>query len=270
MTGYLTRLAARSLNRTETIGPRPVSRFEELRHSATLHGVERETQETTFRESTFGRDVHHQRGMPDPDLVQMEDVSAAVQPPFESPRLIPDEAGGQPVTTAMRRITSDLAVRRESVRQGAQERPPTTPPDAPVHPRMGWTKPPVDLKPIDTPDKQGEPAADKGRQGDPLGEDQTIAHQASFKPRSNRTLRRTEAVRPVPYSRLVPSVRVPVSQLRTTSPSTEPQRPIIKVTIGRIDVRAIMPPPTAKAPRAQARPSLSLQDYLSRRPGGPR
>ena len=281
MTGYLTRLAARSLNRTETIGPRPVSRFEEMRHSATLHGVERATQETIFREPAFGRDVQygdHQRGMSDARSVQMEEVSATVQSPVESPRLTPDEAGVRPVTTAMRGITSSLAVRRESVRQGAQERPPVahdrrpspTPPDAPVHPRTDWTKPPVDLEPIDTTDKQGESAADNERQGDRQGEDQTISHQGSFKPRSNRTLRQTEAGRRVPYSRIVASVGVPVSQQRATSPSPEPQRPIIKVTIGRIDVRAIMPPPTAKPPPAPARPSLSLHDYLSRRPGGPR
>ena len=47
--------------------------------------------------------------------------------------------------------------------------------------------------------------------------------------------------------------------------------PTIKITIGRVDVRAIMP--AAPAPRpAPARPSpaLSLEDYLKQREGGRR
>jgi hypothetical protein len=48
--------------------------------------------------------------------------------------------------------------------------------------------------------------------------------------------------------------------------------PTIRVHIGRIDVRAVMPPAQQESRRAPARPrpSLTLEDYLGRRSGGPR
>ncbi len=51
-----------------------------------------------------------------------------------------------------------------------------------------------------------------------------------------------------------------------------PQPPVIRVTIGRIEVRAVTPPPIAPpAPRPAPRPpSLSLDDYLKERRGGRR
>jgi len=45
--------------------------------------------------------------------------------------------------------------------------------------------------------------------------------------------------------------------------------PTIKITIGRVDVRAVMPAASAPPPApAQRRPALSLDDYLKRREGG--
>jgi hypothetical protein len=45
--------------------------------------------------------------------------------------------------------------------------------------------------------------------------------------------------------------------------------PVIRVTIGRVEVRAIMPPPAAPARRsAPSAPQLSLEEYLRRRNGG--
>ncbi len=70
--------------------------------------------------------------------------------------------------------------------------------------------------------------------------------------------------------RMGPSVtRKRVAQQFSESPAT----PTIRVTIGRIDVRAVTPtPPPAVSPapvRAQrARPALSLDDYLKQRNGG--
>ena len=52
-------------------------------------------------------------------------------------------------------------------------------------------------------------------------------------------------------------------------PPNEPEPPIIRVTIGRIEVRAIMQPaPVAERPRAaRTPPVLSLDAYLKQRSG---
>jgi len=49
------------------------------------------------------------------------------------------------------------------------------------------------------------------------------------------------------------------------------QQPAFQVKIGRVEVRAVFPdPPARRNPPAQARPSLSLDDYLNRRQRGQR
>ena len=53
----------------------------------------------------------------------------------------------------------------------------------------------------------------------------------------------------------------------------EPPAPTIRVAIGRIEVRAITPPPTPPAQRttpARPSPALSLDEYLKQRNGGQR
>jgi hypothetical protein len=53
-----------------------------------------------------------------------------------------------------------------------------------------------------------------------------------------------------------------------TPPTPEPA-PTVKVTIGRVEVRAITPaPPTSRPKPAKTGPTLSLDDYLKRRSGG--
>jgi hypothetical protein len=56
----------------------------------------------------------------------------------------------------------------------------------------------------------------------------------------------------------------PVEQRPSTSP------PIIRVTIGRVEVRAIHPPAPATKPAKTAPPKLSLEDYLHKRERGSR
>jgi hypothetical protein len=66
-----------------------------------------------------------------------------------------------------------------------------------------------------------------------------------------------------------------IGQSRAAAPSSEPreqlaanQPPAIHVTIGRVEVRAVMapgPPPKAATPPG---PKISLEEYLKQRNGG--
>lgn len=87
---------------------------------------------------------------------------------------------------------------------------------------------------------------------------------------------------PTPGTRsLTPAITVirerATSQIEPAAPAPTEQvaahaaAPTIKITIGRVDVRAVMPaaPATRPAP-ARPGPSLSLEDYLQQREGGKR
>ena len=88
------------------------------------------------------------------------------------------------------------------------------------------------------------------------------APEASVRPLSRPLVRRSLAA-PIP--------RAPVLPPRDTSPrSPTTSEPMVRVTIGRIEVRAIMPPQPAKRVAPEAPKALSLEDYLERRHGGRR
>jgi len=64
-----------------------------------------------------------------------------------------------------------------------------------------------------------------------------------------------------PPPRAVSAVEPPA---RSRSALTSPQEtaPVIRISIGRVDVRAVMPAPAAPRSPARPAPSLSLEDYL--------
>jgi hypothetical protein len=79
---------------------------------------------------------------------------------------------------------------------------------------------------------------------------------------------------PTPSSEIVPtpsvaSVAFPADRRMVTLESS-PAAPTIRVSIGRIEVRAIMPsaPPAQHTPPARPRPQRSLEDYLRQHRGG--
>jgi hypothetical protein len=78
----------------------------------------------------------------------------------------------------------------------------------------------------------------------------------------------TPSVGVVPTSSAA-SVEFPADQ-RQAALGPVPAAPTIRVSIGRIEVRAIMPPvpPVRPAPPARPRPQLSLEDYLRQHRGG--
>lgn len=75
---------------------------------------------------------------------------------------------------------------------------------------------------------------------------------------------RTTAMLQPPASQPLLSSTAPVNQV-------EQQPPTVKITIGRIDVRAVMPPAQpAATSRGRAKPALSLEGYLKQREEGKR
>jgi hypothetical protein len=58
------------------------------------------------------------------------------------------------------------------------------------------------------------------------------------------------------------------AQLSRRTPSDEQQRPIIRVTIGRVEVRSIQPSPPQPPPKVEAPPIQSLSEYLKKRDEG--
>jgi hypothetical protein len=79
----------------------------------------------------------------------------------------------------------------------------------------------------------------------------------------NRESTREPAIQPIPIEQIVP----PDETRPRASESAEPA--VIRVTIGRIEVRATTPPLPAAAPRTRPPgPALTLDDYLKQRNGG--
>jgi hypothetical protein len=71
---------------------------------------------------------------------------------------------------------------------------------------------------------------------------------------------------PLPASVLPPMAAAPASETRRDENAAEGGPPIIEVTIGRVDVRAVTPP--APVRRESPKPQrMGLDEYLRRRPG---
>jgi len=68
-----------------------------------------------------------------------------------------------------------------------------------------------------------------------------------------------------------PETVAPLGPERLAPRQEESGAPVIRVTIGRVDVRAVLPPePASKAAPLRPAPRLSLDDYLKRQNGGAR
>ena len=281
MNGYLTRLAARSLNRGEMIGPRPMSRFEKPRHAAALSGEEQVKRDRAIEPSmNQGQDLHHvalDTQVRVRSLDRTEQASAGDQPEFGSP---PHSTQDKPyeylVASRTSRDTSRLASRPDPTPRSSQIRTPFKEEEPPRHTRPraqgyhGRTEFGMAVESDWSESHQPADAAE-GRPGSGAERDEQPPHTEAYELQTGQAHRRSKVVMPASSARIIPSAGPAPSRQRTTTGLTGPQRPIIKVHIGRIDVRAIMPGPAApKVRREQPGPSQSLQEYLSRRSGGSR
>jgi hypothetical protein len=95
--------------------------------------------------------------------------------------------------------------------------------------------------------------------------------EALMPPPPSRTLLVAPAIAPRPGERQSSEIRL---SDRAAVPPSSPEAaaqtaPTIKITIGRVDVRAVMPERPASRPVPQRRsPAVSLEEYLKRRSGG--
>ena len=71
----------------------------------------------------------------------------------------------------------------------------------------------------------------------------------------------------------LPAAVIPLSRpvaVRVAEPQRRPEPPAVRITIGRVEVRAVPANPPAARPGRRASPKLSLEDYLRPRAGGAR
>lgn len=105
-----------------------------------------------------------------------------------------------------------------------------------------------------------------------LKEERNTSGRPIYSRKARALQEKTESreIHPYETSYLKPHIPGKVGFQQMTEKESSPNESIIKVTIGRVEVRAIMPPASAaSAPRSQS-PILSLNDYLQQRNEGKR
>lgn len=296
MSGYLTHVAARSLSGAETIRPRLATKFEPARRAVPEieePAVPWQREPSSADSISFGlfRDIAMERQGPGYPAEQAGQVPAEVRVPpgqsEQSGKSSPWGAAFNPVPAGADR-ESIIADRTPDARMPGK-RPDLEPDMSHVRPRMtidrkiklakpdgSQAAPAIESAPA-WPADPGNPSghhvpADVGRleANGRRAPSQESLKAGAFQPRVVQTRRQAESASVGPRSWIVRSDGLPLSQPRTGSATAEPQRPVVRVSIGRIDVRAIMPPPVPKPKREPPRPSRSLQEYLAPRSGGPR
>jgi len=203
--------------------------------------------------------------------------SEAVELPRASLEIRPgvDSSGNEEIlmpSTGYRGIV-DAASLGEGNRDASRTKLPSAP--SPVRPRL------------DLP-KEKESAVAESERGDtanvtpsPAGMIKSVPHDPTKnplrEPRAGKIIEMRGSERDAPPKLIRASDVRPVSprslSLKPLMPAqhskSSPAAPSINVTIGRIEVRAMLPPMPSKTPRASA-PILSLDEYLRQRAGGNR
>jgi hypothetical protein len=88
----------------------------------------------------------------------------------------------------------------------------------------------------------------------------------SESPRSSSELTYATQPRPTVWSSGMPAHELSVD--KSLQHTNTPPAPLIRVTIGRIDVRAVLPPAQPPRRTTSTRPKLTLDEYLKQRNGG--
>lgn len=286
MSDYLSNLAAKSLNLTETIQPRLPSLFEPLSTAGgsafgpATSGLEMAPDEPfsgeTVREApTAARGPDKPSTEPNPTMIRPQ---GPPDPWRQPPGSIPDPStgwhSGLLASQAPSLLTSLPPV---EARPESPAHPVLTPRPRIPGPTSGSISPPgtipfpdreAILRPRpDTPGWISAMAGDEGSvtpaksPGEP--EDQPAPAPNLRSPRASTPA--TIIAQPRRISRIEPAAPALAEPI-----VTQEAAPLIRVTIGRVEVRAILSPPPAPRPTIRPSPTLSLEDYLKQREGGKR
>jgi hypothetical protein len=201
-------------------------------------------------------------------------ISAVWTPSFEQdrPRGLTDQHGAR-VVAVHAGATSPQAARQSAYQRAPGEEEPVPPEGLVQHERLTPRRPTTAIEPVVEAQKSvlvvrgglspsSSPAhgSDVARESTPQGE-------------SAESPARAAEVR---HRFLAPAAAAPMRPTATSSSESiiaAPARisagpPTIKITIGRIDVRAVTAPSVAPRSSSGHRPGLSLDDYLKQRSGG--
>ena len=256
MSDFLGNLVARSLEPSAQIGPQLPSPFEPPQAS----GIETGTAPWMEFESSEGDQagagsVPALAAAPAAAPVALPRSDARPQPAVPAPgdRSLPDEESGPPPYRG-RQIPPEALISVKSVAADAVLEPSSLPGSVQplVELRAGETAALGPAKPVPV-----EPAM-PGRETLPPETPPPTAQALPTREGATMVAR--------PRTRLAqPAGPVPAEGEQPASGPESP--PTIRVTIGRVEVRAVMPPAPEPAPPTRHAPQLSLDDYLKQRSG---
>lgn len=281
MSDYLSRLVERNLNRTEVIKPRLASFFEPSVQSEPVFGVESGS-ERLDASSTSDETVYD-----DLQSVWLSDQtpqlkSAALQPAGSGSQQTP----GQPRSGITQQAPSSVSpevtapsLEKTPQQKSSQDLPAlsggdetyvVSPGTAAERSRSSAHEPAIESSPQTSPEVTAQQSVvrmvQQGSDHEMLTPPSPIDSEIYQPPRvtaeRNRESTREPAIQPITIEQIVPPTK-------TQPRASEPAEPAaIRVTIGRIEVRATTPPLPA-APRTRPPgPALTLDDYLKQRNGG--
>ncbi|MDX6695732.1 MAG: hypothetical protein QOF02_3335 [Blastocatellia bacterium] len=290
MSDFLTNLVARALNRAEAVRPRIASRFEppslaatspfgsaprDAELAATDSFIETPSpQPTDARPANFlqptadhltrptptpptplreSSDEHHARRQPDESTTRLDEARVERSTP-----LIPTPSSSQTMESQPRRMKADAATSFESREEQAEAR----------------------LSDSEQSRVEAVRVSESERLFDDAGlrrlEERVRRNEAAQRERQQQQTEAASIVAAAPQRNVEPRLSLaPAAQkpeaLAAPAELPEPS-PSINVTIGRIDVRAVMPQASVpvRAAAERPRPALSLEDYLKQREGGQR
>ena len=244
MSDYLNNLVAKSLNRAEVVEPRLASRFEPPRSMGNFLAGGSQTDLENTRDERFIGETPSEKPL-------------AIQTPGKN--------------------SADARPPRSSLAQPASAPAPT--PDGSTDQQTGRHSSPLVGSQSDTPPKS---AAVQEKRLPPVQDRRRVDNEPAAMPAAPapRHFVRTESLLAPEAQLLKPASAIPqdrAAPLSSAAPSpaepagTQESAPTIKITIGRVDVRAITPAqPTPRRAPATRGPALSLDDYLKQRSGGQR
>ena len=275
MSDFLSRLAARSLGRATIVRPRLPGRFESPIGAPAATPVDLEVvEEAAAPVGDRGRSPPRDRPAT-PAQRKPAEVGAVPLSPLPRP--------AKPASLASRAapVAPPVPVAVPAPSTPSAALPPGVPP-VPLAPIVPSTVPvAARLEPLPTPAPPREPLRPAVRAVPPtaqaapivsptrreLGRIEWIApdkreDQRTTEPSADEPDVRIVAVSP-PVTMVVPRQSAEQAEPLKALPPASPAAPTIRVTIGRIEVRAVSPPAPAE-PRSAAAPALSLEEYLRR------